>query len=70
MRAGDLIRNTFNGQTGIVVREAEANGPHDPETYQRPQADRAVPYAVQAVGKTARANGEGLDEGECSGCRH
>ena len=28
MRAGDLIRNTFNGQVGIVVREAEANGPH------------------------------------------
>ena len=27
MRAGDLIRNTFNGQVGIVVREAKVNGP-------------------------------------------
>ena len=27
MKAGDLIRNTFNGQMGIVVREAEVNGP-------------------------------------------
>ena len=28
MQAGDLIRNTFNGQVGIIVREAEADGPH------------------------------------------
>ena len=28
MEVGDLVRNTFNGQTGIVVCEAEANGPH------------------------------------------
>ena len=28
MRAGDLVRNPFNGQVGIVVSEAEANGPH------------------------------------------
>ena len=28
MQVGDLIRNTFNGQTGIVASEAEANGPH------------------------------------------
>ena len=28
MKVGDLVRNTFNGQTGIVVSEAEANGPH------------------------------------------
>ena len=28
MSAGDLVRNPFNGQVGIVVSEAEANGPH------------------------------------------
>ena len=28
MNVSDLVRNTFNGQTGIVVCEAEANGPH------------------------------------------
>ena len=28
MKVGDLIRNTFNGQVGIVMGEAEANGPH------------------------------------------
>ena len=27
MNVGDLIRNTFNGQVGIVMREAEVNGP-------------------------------------------
>ena len=28
MRVGDLVRNTFNGAVGIVISEAEANGPH------------------------------------------
>ena len=28
MRVGDLVRNPFNGQTGVILSEAEANGPH------------------------------------------
>ena len=27
MQVGDLIRNTFNDQMGIVIREADVNGP-------------------------------------------
>ncbi len=28
MQVGDLVRNTFNGQVGIITGEAEADGPH------------------------------------------
>ena len=28
MKVGDLVRNPFNGHTGVILGEAEANGPH------------------------------------------
>ena len=28
MQVGDLVRNSFNRQTGVILSEAEASGPH------------------------------------------
>ena len=27
MQVGDLIRNTFNGEIGVIIGEAKVNGP-------------------------------------------
>ena len=28
MQVGDLVRNSFNRQIGVILSEAEASGPH------------------------------------------
>ena len=28
MQVGDLVRNSFNRQVGVILSEAEASGPH------------------------------------------